>query len=230
VTPCTLVDKYSSFKSTKSQSFRWQPEVCILLTLRPSYLSHVTVAATYPDEYRHLHRSDCRNTLIYAHSSDLWHHNRLANVTCAFRRRLCGFNPTIPTLTIYISFALSRYHISTPPMLGRQNQGDPRSNLSIHSCENLESDFLLYWKFRTGLANMRPSVTWIVSAVQFNQYSEIGLHIYYHRKCLQIVAHHCWESTQQTNSSLFVVELVTPTRLSFNCTFSLTYCLYITAF
>jgi len=32
----------------------------------PSYLSHMIAAA---DEYRHLHRSDCRNRLIYVHTT-----------------------------------------------------------------------------------------------------------------------------------------------------------------
>ena len=36
---------------------------------RPSYINHTTAAATQADQYRHLHRSDCRNKLIYAHTT-----------------------------------------------------------------------------------------------------------------------------------------------------------------
>jgi hypothetical protein len=34
-----------------------------------SYLSHVMAAARKPDEYWHCHRSDCRNTLLYVHTT-----------------------------------------------------------------------------------------------------------------------------------------------------------------
>jgi len=52
------------------------------------------------DQYQDLHRSDCRNTLIYAHTSSrtvptLWHQLTLANVTCVWKWRLCGINPAI---------------------------------------------------------------------------------------------------------------------------------------
>ena len=33
------------------------------------HLSHVTAAATEADQYWHLHRSDCINKLIYAHTT-----------------------------------------------------------------------------------------------------------------------------------------------------------------
>jgi hypothetical protein len=49
--------------------FAWQPSARISPSLRSSYHSHVTAAATYADQYWHLHRSDCRNTLIYAHTN-----------------------------------------------------------------------------------------------------------------------------------------------------------------
>ena len=42
-----------------------QPLARVSQTLPPSHLSHMTAAATYADEYLHLHRSDCRTTLIY---------------------------------------------------------------------------------------------------------------------------------------------------------------------
>ena len=37
----------------------------------------------------------CRNTMIYAHSPDLWYQTSLANVTCAWNWKLCGTTPTI---------------------------------------------------------------------------------------------------------------------------------------
>jgi hypothetical protein len=49
--------------------FALQPSARVSPTLRPSYHSHVTAAATYADQYWHLHRADCRNTLIYAHTN-----------------------------------------------------------------------------------------------------------------------------------------------------------------
>jgi len=64
-------------------------------TLRPSYLSHTIAATTQAGQYWHLHLSDCRNALIYAHSCDLWHQLGLANVTCTWSWRLCGVNPDI---------------------------------------------------------------------------------------------------------------------------------------
>jgi hypothetical protein len=39
----------------------------------------------------------------FAHSSELWRHHRLANVTCAYRWRLCGINSAI-TLSLLQCF------------------------------------------------------------------------------------------------------------------------------
>jgi hypothetical protein len=50
-------------------NFSWQPSARLSHTLRPSYISQVTAAATSADQYWHLHRSDGRNTLIYAHTT-----------------------------------------------------------------------------------------------------------------------------------------------------------------
>ena len=44
--------------------FVWQPSAQVTQTLRLSYCSHVIAA----DQYWHLHRSDCRNTLTYTHA------------------------------------------------------------------------------------------------------------------------------------------------------------------
>jgi hypothetical protein len=40
-----------------------------LTILMASCLSLVTAGATQADEFWHLHRSDCRDTLIYAHTN-----------------------------------------------------------------------------------------------------------------------------------------------------------------
>ena len=50
---------YNAITSTKSPSF--------CMTTFSVSLSHMTAATTQADEYWHLHCSDCRNTLIYAH-------------------------------------------------------------------------------------------------------------------------------------------------------------------
>ena len=75
--------------------FAWQPSKRFSQTLRPSYLSHVFAAAMSAAEYRHLHQYDCRTRLTYAHCPELWHQPRLATVTCAWRRRLCGITPAV---------------------------------------------------------------------------------------------------------------------------------------
>jgi hypothetical protein len=41
----------------------------VLQTLRSLYLSHVIAAATYAEYLWQFHRSDCRNTLIYAYAT-----------------------------------------------------------------------------------------------------------------------------------------------------------------
>jgi hypothetical protein len=40
-----------------------------------------------------------------AHSHDLWHQPRLANVTCSFSWRLCGINPAVPSALVLRLFA-----------------------------------------------------------------------------------------------------------------------------
>jgi len=55
--------------SQNAPCFAWQPSARVSQTLRPSYNSHVTAAATLADQYWYPHRSDCRNTLIYAHTN-----------------------------------------------------------------------------------------------------------------------------------------------------------------
>ena len=88
--------------------FSWQPSVRVSQNLWPSYLSHVTAAATWADEYWHLHHPDCRNTMKYirahdlAHSPDLWHRPRLLNNTCAWSRGLYGIAPVLQDLEISI--------------------------------------------------------------------------------------------------------------------------------
>ena len=44
--------------------FAWKPSARVSQTIRPFYLSHMIAAVMSTDEYRHLHRSECRNTLI----------------------------------------------------------------------------------------------------------------------------------------------------------------------
>jgi hypothetical protein len=49
--------------------FAWQRSARVSQTLQSSYLSHMIAATTSADEYWHLHRSEYRNTLIYAHTT-----------------------------------------------------------------------------------------------------------------------------------------------------------------
>ena len=49
--------------------FAWQPSVRVSQTLCPSFLSHVITAATSAEGYWHIHRSDCRITLMNAHKT-----------------------------------------------------------------------------------------------------------------------------------------------------------------
>jgi len=46
--------------------FAWQVSARVSQNMWPSYLSCMIAAA---DEYRNLHRSECRNTLIYVHTA-----------------------------------------------------------------------------------------------------------------------------------------------------------------
>jgi hypothetical protein len=67
-----LVETYAAVAGIHLQSprhFAWQPSVRVSQTLRSSYLSHMIATAMYEDEYWHLHRSDFRNTLIYANTT-----------------------------------------------------------------------------------------------------------------------------------------------------------------
>ena len=103
--------RYGRITSTKSPSFCMTTYTARPQILRPSYLSHMIAVITYADEYWHLQRTDCRNTLTYAHSPDLWHQSRLANVTCAWSCRLCGINPDITTASFHI---VSYYSYNAP--------------------------------------------------------------------------------------------------------------------
>jgi hypothetical protein len=49
--------------------FAWQLPERFSRTWRSSCLSYVITTATSADQYWHLHRSDCRNTLIHAHTT-----------------------------------------------------------------------------------------------------------------------------------------------------------------
>jgi hypothetical protein len=51
------------------QQFACQPSARVSQTLRSNYLSHMIAAATLADECWHLHRPECRNTPIYAHTT-----------------------------------------------------------------------------------------------------------------------------------------------------------------
>ena len=79
----------SRFTYTTSTDIFVQPSLRVLQTLRFSYLSRMIAATRYADEYWHLFTSDCRNTLIYAHTTSR------VNIICAWNRRLCGLNPAI---------------------------------------------------------------------------------------------------------------------------------------
>jgi hypothetical protein len=56
---------------------------------------HVISAWEGPQEYWHLHHSDCRNTLINIHSPHLWHEPRLTKCSCACSWRLCEITWTL---------------------------------------------------------------------------------------------------------------------------------------
>jgi hypothetical protein len=61
--------RYGRITSTKSPSFCMTTYTASPQILRSSYLSHMIVVITFADEYWHLQRTDCRNTLIYAHTN-----------------------------------------------------------------------------------------------------------------------------------------------------------------
>jgi hypothetical protein len=49
--------------------FAWQPSARVSQTLRSSYPSHMTAAATSADQHWYLHGSNFRNTLISVHTT-----------------------------------------------------------------------------------------------------------------------------------------------------------------
>jgi hypothetical protein len=60
---------YIRITSTKSLSFRILVFSASLTILMTSCLRQVTAGAKQADEFWHLHRSDCRDTLIYVHKN-----------------------------------------------------------------------------------------------------------------------------------------------------------------
>jgi hypothetical protein len=91
---------HSRITSIKSQSFcmsTFSARLTNLMALLPQshycscYVGRRILAPPPPWLQKHtdLHAHD------FAHSPDLWHRPRLANVTCAWSWRLCGINPSI---------------------------------------------------------------------------------------------------------------------------------------
>jgi len=82
--------------------FVWQPSTRVSWAVRPSYLSQVATAATYADEYCHLHRSDWLQkhtdlrALDFARCPDLRHQPRLANVTSREAEDFVELRPAAP--------------------------------------------------------------------------------------------------------------------------------------
>jgi hypothetical protein len=64
-----LSETVAGFRVQSRRHFAWQPSARVSQTLWPTYLSHMFAAASSADQYRHLHRSGCSNTLIYAHAT-----------------------------------------------------------------------------------------------------------------------------------------------------------------
>jgi hypothetical protein len=99
--PCTSnKDDYSRIKSTKSPSFCTATfSACLTnLTVRlpqsrdsSCYVSRPILAPPplWLQQHTDLRAHD------FAHSADLWHQPRLANVTCALRLRYCAVNPAV---------------------------------------------------------------------------------------------------------------------------------------
>ena len=87
---------YSRITTTKSPSFKWQPSARVSHTVRSSYLSHdyscyvSRPILAPPPLWLHKH-ADLR-AHDFAHTPNLWHQPRLANVTCAWSWRLRGIN------------------------------------------------------------------------------------------------------------------------------------------
>jgi hypothetical protein len=91
---------YSRITSTQSPSFcmtTFITSLTNLTTLLPQshecscYLNRRILAP--PPLWPQKHTDQRAHT--FAHCPDLWHHARLANITCAWSWRLCGMNPTI---------------------------------------------------------------------------------------------------------------------------------------
>ena len=99
--------KYGRITSAKSPLFCMTTYTASSQILRSSYLSHMTAVTTYADEYWQLQRTwlqehpDLR-AHDFAHSPDLWHQPRLANVTCAWSWRLWEINPDTTTASFHI--------------------------------------------------------------------------------------------------------------------------------
>ena len=78
----------------RSRHFAWQPSARVSQYLQPFYLSHMIAAAASADQYWYLHRSDCRNTLIYTHT--ISRSLPTCDFTCTWGWRLCGINLAMP--------------------------------------------------------------------------------------------------------------------------------------
>jgi hypothetical protein len=72
------------------------------------YVSKQTLA---PPLLRLQKHTDVRS-YDFAHSPCLWHQPRLANITCAWSWRFCGFNSAIPCSVINIYFSQRVYFLS----------------------------------------------------------------------------------------------------------------------
>jgi hypothetical protein len=68
---CEVFEHVAGVHPESSCHFAWQPSVPVSQILRPYYLSMIIASATSTDEYRHLHSSDCKKTLIITISRTL---------------------------------------------------------------------------------------------------------------------------------------------------------------
>jgi len=59
----------SQFQLRNPHHFSGQPSLQVSQTLRSSYLSHMTATTQHADQSWHLHCTDSRNTMIYAHTT-----------------------------------------------------------------------------------------------------------------------------------------------------------------
>ena len=84
-----------------------------LTNVWPSYLKHMTAAATYTDEYWHFNHSECRNTQIHAHktssTADLWHQPRLTNDIQTWSWGVRGINPAVSFVWLAVQFLKFKY-------------------------------------------------------------------------------------------------------------------------